>query len=182
MASQDLKHSTLVFERICAAPVERVFAAFADPEERASWERRRKLRLSCTTRSTSGKAASTSFDAATGAILNIAGSRPITTLSLTSASFRVRSWKRRDESFSSRCRPSPSNPKAPEQGSPIPYNSRPWQVRACSTARSSATTRPSITSSWRCNDWKTTNLTRRQAAYSRTREVSCRWADLANGG
>lgn len=37
MASQDLKHSTLVFERICAAPVERVFAAFANPEERASW-------------------------------------------------------------------------------------------------------------------------------------------------
>jgi uncharacterized protein YndB with AHSA1/START domain len=37
MTNQDLKHETLVFERICAAPVERVFAAFADPEERASW-------------------------------------------------------------------------------------------------------------------------------------------------
>lgn len=37
MVSQDLKHSTLVLERICAAPVERVFAAFANPEERASW-------------------------------------------------------------------------------------------------------------------------------------------------
>jgi uncharacterized protein YndB with AHSA1/START domain len=37
MTSQDLKHATLVFERICAAPVERVFAAFANPEERARW-------------------------------------------------------------------------------------------------------------------------------------------------
>ena len=37
MTNQELKHSTLVFERICAAPVERVFAAFANPEERASW-------------------------------------------------------------------------------------------------------------------------------------------------
>ena len=37
MTSQTLKHATLVFERICAAPVERVFAAFANPEERASW-------------------------------------------------------------------------------------------------------------------------------------------------
>jgi uncharacterized protein YndB with AHSA1/START domain len=37
MPSQDLKHATLVFERICAAPVERVFAAFANPEERTSW-------------------------------------------------------------------------------------------------------------------------------------------------
>jgi uncharacterized protein YndB with AHSA1/START domain len=35
--SQDLKHATLVFERICAASVERVFAAFTDPAERASW-------------------------------------------------------------------------------------------------------------------------------------------------
>jgi uncharacterized protein YndB with AHSA1/START domain len=30
-------HATLVFERICAAPVERVFTAFANPAERASW-------------------------------------------------------------------------------------------------------------------------------------------------
>ncbi|MGA8402343.1 MAG: SRPBCC domain-containing protein [Stellaceae bacterium] len=37
MTSPDLKHSTLVLERICAAPVERVFAAFSNPEERASW-------------------------------------------------------------------------------------------------------------------------------------------------
>jgi uncharacterized protein YndB with AHSA1/START domain len=37
MTNQDLKHETLVLERLCAAPVERVFAAFADPEERASW-------------------------------------------------------------------------------------------------------------------------------------------------
>jgi uncharacterized protein YndB with AHSA1/START domain len=37
MTGQDVKHATLVFERICAAPVERVFAAFADPEERAGW-------------------------------------------------------------------------------------------------------------------------------------------------
>jgi uncharacterized protein YndB with AHSA1/START domain len=37
MISPDLKHATLVFERVCAAPVERVFAAFADPAERASW-------------------------------------------------------------------------------------------------------------------------------------------------
>jgi uncharacterized protein YndB with AHSA1/START domain len=37
MTSQDLKHSTLVFERVCAAPIERVYAAFANPEERASW-------------------------------------------------------------------------------------------------------------------------------------------------
>jgi uncharacterized protein YndB with AHSA1/START domain len=32
-----MRHATFVFERICAAPVERVFAAFADPAERASW-------------------------------------------------------------------------------------------------------------------------------------------------
>lgn len=37
MTSQELKHSNLVFERICAAPVERVYAAFANPEERANW-------------------------------------------------------------------------------------------------------------------------------------------------
>ena len=37
MGSHGLKHATLVFERICAAPVERVFAAFANPAERASW-------------------------------------------------------------------------------------------------------------------------------------------------
>jgi uncharacterized protein YndB with AHSA1/START domain len=37
MTSQDLKHETLVFEQFCPAPVARVFAAFADPEERANW-------------------------------------------------------------------------------------------------------------------------------------------------
>src|ERR1700750_555057 len=37
MSNQDLKHETLVFARTCAAPVERVFAAFADPVERANW-------------------------------------------------------------------------------------------------------------------------------------------------
>ncbi|MGH7119251.1 MAG: SRPBCC domain-containing protein [Acetobacteraceae bacterium] len=37
MTSQELKHSTLVLERICAAPLERVYTAFANPEERASW-------------------------------------------------------------------------------------------------------------------------------------------------
>jgi uncharacterized protein YndB with AHSA1/START domain len=37
MTDQDVKHATLVFERICAAPIERVFAAFADPKERANW-------------------------------------------------------------------------------------------------------------------------------------------------
>lgn len=31
------QHATLVFERFCPAPVERVFAALADPVERASW-------------------------------------------------------------------------------------------------------------------------------------------------
>lgn len=37
MADQDLRHATLAIERICAAPPARVFAAFADPVERASW-------------------------------------------------------------------------------------------------------------------------------------------------
>lgn len=37
MTDQDLKHATLTIERTCAAPLERVFAAFADPVERASW-------------------------------------------------------------------------------------------------------------------------------------------------
>jgi uncharacterized protein YndB with AHSA1/START domain len=37
MAGQSVKHATLVFERICSAPVERVFAAFANPAERANW-------------------------------------------------------------------------------------------------------------------------------------------------
>jgi uncharacterized protein YndB with AHSA1/START domain len=37
MTSQELKHSTLVLERVCAAPLERVYAAFANSEERASW-------------------------------------------------------------------------------------------------------------------------------------------------
>ena len=37
MTSHNLKHATLVLERICAAPVERVFAGFANSEERASW-------------------------------------------------------------------------------------------------------------------------------------------------
>lgn len=37
MAHQSLKHATLSIERICAAPVARVFAAFADPVERARW-------------------------------------------------------------------------------------------------------------------------------------------------
>jgi uncharacterized protein YndB with AHSA1/START domain len=37
MAGQSVKHATLVFERICSAPVERVFAAFANPAERATW-------------------------------------------------------------------------------------------------------------------------------------------------
>jgi uncharacterized protein YndB with AHSA1/START domain len=37
MTNQELKHSTLILDRVCAAPVERVFAAFADPVERASW-------------------------------------------------------------------------------------------------------------------------------------------------
>jgi uncharacterized protein YndB with AHSA1/START domain len=37
MTSQELKHATLVFERTCATPVERVFAPLADPVERANW-------------------------------------------------------------------------------------------------------------------------------------------------
>ncbi|HEX5183340.1 MAG TPA: SRPBCC domain-containing protein [Allosphingosinicella sp.] len=37
MSNRDLKHETLILERICVAPVERVFAAFADPVERANW-------------------------------------------------------------------------------------------------------------------------------------------------
>lgn len=37
MAAQNLKHAMLVLERFCAAPIERVFAAFADPVQRASW-------------------------------------------------------------------------------------------------------------------------------------------------
>ncbi|HEX3666542.1 MAG TPA: SRPBCC domain-containing protein [Rhizomicrobium sp.] len=37
MTSHDLKHATLIFERICPAPVARVFAALADPEARANW-------------------------------------------------------------------------------------------------------------------------------------------------
>jgi hypothetical protein len=36
MTAQNLKHATFVFERTCAAPVERVFAAFANPVERAN--------------------------------------------------------------------------------------------------------------------------------------------------
>ncbi len=31
------QHATLVFERLCAAPVERVFRALADAQERARW-------------------------------------------------------------------------------------------------------------------------------------------------
>jgi uncharacterized protein YndB with AHSA1/START domain len=37
MTAPGPKHGTLVFERTCAAPVERVFAALADPVERARW-------------------------------------------------------------------------------------------------------------------------------------------------
>ncbi len=37
MTAQELKHATLVFERICAANAARVFAALADPVERAGW-------------------------------------------------------------------------------------------------------------------------------------------------
>ena len=32
-----IHHATLVFERVCEAPVETVFAAFADPAARARW-------------------------------------------------------------------------------------------------------------------------------------------------
>jgi uncharacterized protein YndB with AHSA1/START domain len=37
MTDQTVKHATFAFERRCAAPVERVFAAFASPEARAAW-------------------------------------------------------------------------------------------------------------------------------------------------
>lgn len=37
MPNRELKHSTLVLERICAARLERVYAAFANAEERARW-------------------------------------------------------------------------------------------------------------------------------------------------
>ncbi len=37
MTSRDLKHATPVFERTCAANTARVFAALADPVERARW-------------------------------------------------------------------------------------------------------------------------------------------------
>ena len=37
MTSQEPRHTTFVFERICAAPIDRVFAAFADPKERERW-------------------------------------------------------------------------------------------------------------------------------------------------
>src|ERR1700750_882343 len=37
MTNQNLKHETFVFERFCNAPVARVFAALADPVERAGW-------------------------------------------------------------------------------------------------------------------------------------------------
>ena len=32
-----VKHGTLIFERICAAPIDRVFGAFADVKERVRW-------------------------------------------------------------------------------------------------------------------------------------------------
>lgn len=32
-----IKHHTFVFERVCKAGIDRVFSAFADPVERASW-------------------------------------------------------------------------------------------------------------------------------------------------
>jgi uncharacterized protein YndB with AHSA1/START domain len=35
--SSSVKHATLVFEQLCAAPVERVFSAFASATERESW-------------------------------------------------------------------------------------------------------------------------------------------------
>jgi uncharacterized protein YndB with AHSA1/START domain len=37
MAEPDVKHATFVFERVCAAPVERVFQALSDAAERAKW-------------------------------------------------------------------------------------------------------------------------------------------------
>lgn len=37
MANQDVRHATFVFERTVNAPVERVFAALANPVERAAW-------------------------------------------------------------------------------------------------------------------------------------------------
>lgn len=37
MSSQCLQHATLTFERTFAAPIDRVFAAYADPVERARW-------------------------------------------------------------------------------------------------------------------------------------------------
>ena len=39
MTNHNLKHTTLVLERISSASIERVFAGFANPEERASWGR-----------------------------------------------------------------------------------------------------------------------------------------------
>jgi uncharacterized protein YndB with AHSA1/START domain len=33
----DIQHETFVFERLCPAPIERVYAAFSDPTERARW-------------------------------------------------------------------------------------------------------------------------------------------------
>jgi uncharacterized protein YndB with AHSA1/START domain len=35
--TRKVTHATLVFSRLCAAPVKRVFAAFADPMERERW-------------------------------------------------------------------------------------------------------------------------------------------------
>lgn len=35
--ARKVTHATLVFNRLCAAPVQRVFAAFADPMERERW-------------------------------------------------------------------------------------------------------------------------------------------------
>ncbi len=37
MTNSNPRHATFVFERTCSAPVERVFAAFANPVERANW-------------------------------------------------------------------------------------------------------------------------------------------------
>lgn len=33
----EVQHETFVFERLCPAPIERVFEMFADPAKRASW-------------------------------------------------------------------------------------------------------------------------------------------------